>query len=667
MPKKTIFRGSVANDGTGDNLRFGAEKINDNFTELYTLLGDGSTLSAGTIVTTTETQTITNKTIDGSNNTITNIPASALAFNSITIGDDTSTNFNVELGGSFEIIGGSGINTAITNNRIELSTDGSIVTESSTDTLTNKTIAAGSNTITGLTNTNLSGTAGITNANLANSHIRIGDDSSTNYNVNLGESFEITGGTGISTAIDNNRIVLTATSIPNSSLTNSSFTLGSDTINLGDTTTSIAGLSLTGSGTIDLTGAGSKARFDFAGFGSLPAFGTYPGMFAFDTVGNRPYYSSGSGWVRLLDENASVSAHTDVNITGIADGYILQWSSGDGRFNAVANSGGATELTVSDDSSTSGTIALATDTLGFVGTNGITTTINPQNKTIESKIASDFYADNYLNASALIDVTNSGSSAYLFNSHYSGNNPTLYLKSGQTYAFKLNSISGHPFFLQTVSGAYSSGNSYTTGLTHVATDGTISTGSDALLKVSGTLYYEVPSGTNTTIYYVCQNHSSMAGSIVIHTNEVAPVGSLTYTNGTAVGDGSTTAFTIDSGRSVNDILVSVNGFLFVPTTDYTVSGTTLTFTTAPASSAEINIRYLPLTGSATYTNDTATGDGSTTGFTIDSGRSVEDVFVSVNGVVLVPSTDYSISGTTLTFVTAPAASAEISIRYLRLT
>ena len=41
MAKQTIFRGSVANDGTGDNLRLGANKINDNFTELYTLLGDG--------------------------------------------------------------------------------------------------------------------------------------------------------------------------------------------------------------------------------------------------------------------------------------------------------------------------------------------------------------------------------------------------------------------------------------------------------------------------------------------------------------------------------------------------------------------------------------------------------------------------------------------------
>lgn len=140
---------------------------------------------------------------------------------------------------------------------------------------------------------------------------------------------------------------------------------------------------------------------------------------------------------------------------------------------------------------------------------------------------------------------------------------------------------------------------------------------------------------------------------------------LTHTNGTATGDGSTTAFTINSGRAVTNVLVSVNGFLLIPTTDYTISGTTLTFTTAPASGAEISIRYLPLSGSATYTNGTSTGDGSTVAFTISSGRTVEDMIVTVNGVILVPSDDYSISGTTLTFVEAPAASAEISFRYLR--
>jgi hypothetical protein len=49
-----------------------------------------------------------------------------------------------------------------------------MVGRTANQTLTNKTIAAGLNTISGLTNTNLSGTAGITNANLANSSVTIG-------------------------------------------------------------------------------------------------------------------------------------------------------------------------------------------------------------------------------------------------------------------------------------------------------------------------------------------------------------------------------------------------------------------------------------------------------------------------------------------------------------
>lgn len=69
--------------------------------------------------------------------------------------------------------------------------------------------------------------------------------------------------------------------------------------------------------------------------------------------------------------------------------------------------------------------------------------------------------------------------------------------------------------------------------------------------------------------------------------------SLSYSSGTDTGDGSTTAFTIDSGRSVEDVMVSVNGVLFVPSDDYTISGTTLTFTTAPANGVAIQIRELP--------------------------------------------------------------------------
>jgi hypothetical protein len=188
---------------------------------------------------------------------------------------------------------------------------------------------------------------------------------------------------------------------------------------------------------------------------------------------------------------------------------------------------------------------------------------------------------------------------------------------------------------------------------------------DLTTKVTGVLPYANGGTGLSSLGSAGQALKVNSGGTALEFGDVSI--SLSYTKGTNTGDNSTTAFTINSGRSVNDVLVLVNGFLLTPTTDYTISGTTLTFTTAPASSAEIVVRYLPLNNNGIYTNDTATGDNSTTAFTIDSGRTVEDVIVTVNGVTLVPATDYTISGTTLTFTTAPTTSAEISIRYLRLT
>ena len=67
-----------------------------------------------------------------------------------------------------------------------------------------------------------------------------------------------------------------------------------------------------------------------------------------------------------------------------------------------------------------------------------------------------------------------------------------------------------------------------------------------------------------------------------------------YSSVQYTGDGSTTVITINSGRAVANVLVIVNGIILIPTTDYTISGTNLTFATAPVSSAEIEVRYLPI-------------------------------------------------------------------------
>ena len=74
-----------------------------------------------------------------------------------------------------------------------------------------------------------------------------------------------------------------------------------------------------------------------------------------------------------------------------------------------------------------------------------------------------------------------------------------------------------------------------------------------------------------------------------------PAASDYTTNKSHTGDGSTTVFALGvSSRAVNDVLVFVNGICLTPTDDYTISGTNLTFATAPASSAEITFRFLPI-------------------------------------------------------------------------
>ena len=47
MAYQSLGIGSAADDGTGDSLRVGGDKINDNFSEIYTLLGTGTALVSG--------------------------------------------------------------------------------------------------------------------------------------------------------------------------------------------------------------------------------------------------------------------------------------------------------------------------------------------------------------------------------------------------------------------------------------------------------------------------------------------------------------------------------------------------------------------------------------------------------------------------------------------
>ena len=184
---------------------------------------------------------------------------------------------------------------------------------------------------------------------------------------------------------------------------------------------------------------------------------------------------------------------------------------------------------------------------------------------------------------------------------------------------------------------------------------------------------------------------------------------------TLTADSSTTSFTLNYVvGSSSSIIVSVAGVIQEPETGYNLSGggTNIVFSTAPTTGDTIFIIFLGIARDAaqffnsgfitsqteetsvadgdqilvydasaaalrkmtkanfsptvtlTYVTRTATGDGSTTTTTVTSGTSVNDVIVLINGVVQAPTTDYTISGTTLTFGTAPQASDKIVVREL---
>lgn len=133
-------------------------------------------------------------------------------------------------------------------------------------------------------------------------------------------------------------------------------------------------------------------------------------------------------------------------------------------------------------------------------------------------------------------------------------------------------------------------------------------------------------------------------------------GILTVTSDTFNGNGSNTIFTLSTSSTTDRSFVYLNGVQQAPTTDYTISGTTLTFVVAPPSDNVIEVRSfdIPSIADITVTTDTFTANGTQTNFTLSTpDSSVTNSLVFLNGVTQVPTTDYTLSSTTLTFLSAP--------------
>lgn len=110
--------------------------------------------------------------------------------------------------------------------------------------------------------------------------------------------------------------------------------------------------------------------------------------------------------------------------------------------------------------------------------------------------------DGNVGATLSYSVGNSGSTAYLFTGEGLENesNPDLSLKRGNTYEFDMNTP-GHPFLIKTVQ-TVGTGDPYNEGVTNNG-------------GVEGKVTFTVPMDAPDTLFYNCEFHAGMTGTLTI--------------------------------------------------------------------------------------------------------------------------------------------------------
>ena len=203
------------------------------------------------------------------------------------------------------------------------------------------------------------------------------------------------------------------------------------------------------------------------------------------------------------------------------------------------------------------------------------------------------------------------------------------------------------------------------GLTYNPSSGLITTDSATF---SGTGGIKVPVGTTAqrpTNAAGQFRYNSTEGKFEGYTTEWGEIGggAIDLLVNTFTGNGSTTAYTLSSSPLIANTLVYIDG-VYQNKSAYSIANDVITFSAAPASGAVIEATAATVgevsTASTSFAITQLTGNGSTTAFTLSTQTAENNTNVYFDGVYQ-SKANYSVSGNTLTFSTAPANGVSIEV------
>lgn len=375
----------------------------------------------------------------------------------------------------------------------------------------------------------------------------------------------------------------------------------------------------------------------YANESDLPSASTYHGMFAHVHATGKGYFAHAGAWRKLIDETSST---TDNLTEGSTNLYFpgfgttsttalvgnTQFVDGTGTANKIpkfSNTETITDSSIVEDGQT-----IDIQTTGSIRVPDGTTAERPSSPVagMFRYNTTDAQFEGYTTEWGAIAGSGGGASSVQRRTHSA---------DGNTLAFAIGqSITDENNVFVYIDGVYQEKNTFSVSGSTL----TFGTGN------------EPPNGTTVEIISYSTIQPENASSLIVDQ---------------FTGDGSQTSFTLSaSPRSENTTFVFVQG-VYQEKSEYSVSGSTITFTTAPQNTFSVEVMSLTtvinVADIGQVENNTFAGDGTTTSFTLSiSPSNIAHTLVYINGVYQEKST-YSLSGSTLTFTNAPVSGDSIEV------